>query len=94
MHVSAGLKGSNPGVVENALRCSEIVKDDGTASSEAIQKQFEKLADSNDARVLHQLAWTLSVKPMPNASSLLVKILSVDARDPYIRAAALVTARK
>jgi putative heme-binding domain-containing protein len=94
MHISAGLADSDSGVVENALRCLEFLKIGRGESPGRMEKELTKVADSNNARILHQLAWTLSIKPMSNASSLLVKILSTDARDPYIRAAALVAARK
>ncbi|HUS34008.1 MAG TPA: PVC-type heme-binding CxxCH protein [Verrucomicrobiae bacterium] len=94
MHVLAGLADSNPGVVEAALQCANFAPHDGAASAEGLDQAFAKLADSTNARVRHQLAWTISETHPTNTTSLITKIVSKGVRDPHLRAACLVASRR
>ena len=83
-HVAEALRDARPEVVEQALLCAELIVGD---------YDFERLASAKSARVRHQLAWTAGVVPLDDPARLLAKVVATDPSDPWIRAAALVSAQ-
>jgi putative heme-binding domain-containing protein len=87
-HIQTALQGSDD-VLERELIFVETMR-------RAQQQRVGLLgaATSRNARVRHQLAWTISaIQPPGGAIDLLDRIISKDPSDPYICAAVLVAAR-
>jgi putative membrane-bound dehydrogenase-like protein len=85
-HITEAIQGSND-VLERALIAMETP---GIGQ----RRMLSNLpARSRNARIRHQLAWTVSVVQPPNTIDLLAEIIATDPRDPYISAAVLVAAR-
>lgn len=87
-HIADAAQNSND-VLERVLICSETP---GPAQRRILQYLLT-LASSSNARIRHQLAWTLSVVQPPETVEALEHIIAKDPQDPYISAAVLVAAR-
>jgi hypothetical protein len=82
--VLLGLRDSEPGVRENAIKLAEP-----RTNSPSITEASLKMADDNDARVRFQLAFTLGQSSDPRAIDVLAKIAQSDSADKWTRIAIL-----
>jgi putative membrane-bound dehydrogenase-like protein len=88
--VRTGLNDQSGGVVERALIWLEAILPE---QQKALRNHLEKLATSTNARVRHQLAWTIAAVQPEEPENLLARIIKTDAGDPAIRGAVLVAAK-